>query len=658
MGLFDRFRTRTSVDVATWQAADAPDAWWVQNDEFIAILGMTEAEMWRTQPYLRMVVDFLARNGAQLGLQTFQRVSENDRQRVRTGGIADALARPNGSSTAYELIYSLFADLGLYDRAHWLIAGDPNRPIVRLPVPWVQERGGDMFGPEEYWVRKDAHGRVAVIPAEQVITFHGWHPRSLSAGSSPVHALKEILAEQVMAAKYRRKVWERGGKVGSVLSRPAGAPQWSDDARRQFKADWDASFTGDGDRVGGTPLLEDGMALNRVDFSAHEMEFIEGARLALNTVASVFHIPPPMVGLLDNANYSNVREFRKMLYGDTLGPVLAQIEDRINTFVVPMLDDRDGIYVEFNIDEKLQGNFEEQAAALQTAVGAPWMSRDEARALRNMPAIPGGDQLVTPLNVLIGGQASPTDSGTQNQGPKDGEAALLKWALAESRAREAAAFAATKAVTTEAQREQVTRVLKAFMERQGKSVLSAIGSGGEDWWDGERWDRELTDDLTRVSHTIASILGKAEAERLGYPDGYDPDRTVEFLQTVMGRKAANINETTRKHVEAQLAADGGDPATVYSGDNVATRAGVLAAGLGTFLGSFGTGEAARQIAYDHGGSPTKTWITGSNPRPSHASVSGETVGIDEPFSNGCMWPGDGADVDEVAGCNCAVDISF
>ncbi|WP_241353697.1 hypothetical protein, partial [Escherichia coli] len=38
-----------------------------------------------------------------------------------------------------------------------------------------------------------------------------------------------------------------------------------------------------------------------------------------------------------------------------------------------------------------------------------------ARAMRNLPAVEGGDELVVPMNVLTGGQASTTDSGTQNQ---------------------------------------------------------------------------------------------------------------------------------------------------------------------------------------------------------------------------------------------------
>jgi len=53
---------------------------------------------------------------------------------------------------------------------------------------------------------------------------------------------------------------------------------------------------------------------------------------------------------------------------------------------------------------------------------------------------------------------------------------------------------------------------------------------------------------------------------------------------------------------------------------------------------------------------SKTWIVNSgNPRPEHAAMNGETVGIDEPFSNGMMWPGDPAGGgDNNADCQCSL----
>jgi len=143
---------------------------------------------------------------------------------------------------------------------------------------------------------------------------------------------------------HNQRWWARGGRVSSVLTRPQGAPRWSDAAREAFREDWYAQYTGDGVRAGGTPILEDGMDLKKIDFSASDQQYIQGAKLSFSTVAAAFHVNPTMVGVLDNANYSNVREFRKMLYGDTLGPLIAQIESALNAWLLPIMRVDEGIW--------------------------------------------------------------------------------------------------------------------------------------------------------------------------------------------------------------------------------------------------------------------------------------------------------------------------
>ena len=56
------------------------------------------------------------------------------------------------------------------------------------------------------------------------------------------------------------------------------------------------------------------------------------------------------------------------------------------------------------------------------------------------------------------------------------------------------------------------------------------------------------------------------------------------------------------------------------------------------------------------GSDTKTWLTTSgNPRSAHAALNGQTVPIDQRFSNGMRWPGDPAGGGENnANCRCVI----
>jgi hypothetical protein len=81
-----------------------------------------------------------------------------------------------------------------------------------------------------------------------------------------------------------------------------------------------------------------------------------------------------------------------------------------------------------------------------------------------------------------------------------------------------------------------------------------------------------------------------------------------------------------------------------------------AAAFATAIAGWAALEAVRQVAPRRGA--TKTWdVTSGNPRPSHAAMNGETVPINEPFSNGCEWPGDeGGDPDTTCGCNCSTEV--
>jgi HK97 family phage portal protein len=120
-------------------------------------------------------------------------------------------------------------------------------------------------------------------------------------------------------------------------------------------------------------------------------------------------MPPPMVGILDHATFSNITEQHKMLYQDTLGPWLSMIQDEIALQLIPDFEPvRPGrFYVEFNLREKLTGSFEERSGSIQKGVGAPWMTVNEARAMENRPPIEGGDELVRPLNVTQNGDQDP-----------------------------------------------------------------------------------------------------------------------------------------------------------------------------------------------------------------------------------------------------------
>ena len=633
------------------------------------LLQANPSQLFKTQPFLRSVISFLGRNIAQLGLSVFIRASDEERVRVDGSSVAAALLRsPNPAMTRYELLDALVCDMALNDQAFWYVSKDAKRDIgwriTHIPTAWVQAPGGgDAFEPD-YWSVTAPGSMTRNVPANEMIHFHGWNPTSQVYGTSPVVTLKNILMEQIASVIYRQQRWEKGARVGNVITRPMDAPKWSVEAEDRFRQEWRTGYTGRaGTDAGGTPILQDGMTLSKVGFSAVEDEFVEASKLALTTVAAVYHVNPTMVGLLDNANYSNVREFRRMLYGDTLGPWLAMIEGRINSFLLPMLGEPANEYVEFNINEKLQGSFEEQAQVASMAVGGPYMTRNEYRARQNLPPIDGGDELIVPMNVVTGGQPSPQ---TPLSAPLPMRLAAGGRGAERGPDRSLRASSGPLRLKYKASKQQIdgtTLVLRRFYRRQRDAVLSALGSkDAATWWNEDRWNEELTKDLTKVSRRISTDLGNKVLDSLGVDQPYDVDATDELLTKVMATRAESINATTKDQLDAALedeadAEDGEDftsPADVFEeAENV--RAPTGAVSLTTTIAGIAMNEAGKQAA--PGGGATKTWQVNSA-KSRHPEMDGETVPIEENFSNGAAWPGDAVlGPDETSGCMCELIIN-
>lgn len=600
------------------------------------------AAIWRTQPNVRTVVGFLARNIAQLGLHIYDQVSDAERLRITDGVAARWLRSPTGSRkvSLYDLIDWFVHDLCVFDDAYWLKVETEGR-VATLPLlpQLVEPIGGHWLEPEFYRVA-GARGDID-LPADSVVHIHGYNPTNRRAGVSPMETLRRILAEDESAGRYREQFWERGARFESVIERPREAPAWSETARGRFRTDWQALYSGQGPQAGSTPILEDGMALKEASHNAKDSEYIAARKLTRQEVASAFYVLPAMVGIMEHANFANIREQHRATYQDTLGPIMAQLSAAFDLQLAEELRLPESAFFEFNIRDKMRGNFEEEARSLQSATGAPHMTRNEARARQGLAPIEGGDELIVPLNVLSGGQASPTDAGLQNV-----------------RSRGAKALDPQVATETERLRQMLVR----YFGRQQAVVLTQVGALSdptlEQVLDRARWDDELTADLFASALTTARRSGRTAADVLDdelEQDIVDADGITEALEESSRGMAVEINDWTSAHLADALTAEDRIAATreVFGG-LLEERAGVYAQSRTTTVWNFAFGAAAGAV-----GAATKTWVVNSgNPRPEHAEMDGETVGISERFSNGARWPGDPAlPVSERANCNCSIDVA-
>ena len=218
---------------------------------------------------------------------------------------------------------------------------------------------------------------------------------------------------------------------------------------------------------------------------------------------------------------------------------------------------------------------------------------------------------------------------------------------------------------TDEEQEAVTEVLSKFFKRQAQSVLPKIGAKAATWWDTRRWDKELADDLEPIMREIAADHGKAMAEALG--TDFSVENIVNYIRKAAESRAKIINEETykklREALERQSDAEEEEPEEEPPAEHeFGQREGPEAVELGLLLTKWlswwGTKEAHEQGKRQGSKKQVlKRWHTGPKARETHAAMDGQTVPIDERFSNGADWPGDDSlSPDESCGCNCSTDV--
>lgn len=362
---------------------------------------------------VRTVVDYIARNIASLPAKVYVRDGDGGRSRVRGTGLSNLMERPSvlPGVTRYDFLYSVVCDMLLYDR--WLcILGVDARGEWRLrripPRKWSL-RGNTLDEIVAVRVSTDTETREYELPDDRVILSKGFSESGVNG--APMNAtLAPLLAEARAMEEYRRDIAANAAHIPAYITRPAGMP-WASQEQQDAFVQMLRAYRQGGGREGGWPLLSDGMEIKSIDgaYKPVDVDDLEARQQVACRVAEAFHVSPELVGFREGTA-SNLSELRARAWSVELMPYIVAIEQSLNLDLPRVVGEPDA-YVEFDVDSKMRGTLEEQYQALSTATGRSFLTTNEARERLNLPHVPGGDELVTPLNVLVGGEPSPQDGG-------------------------------------------------------------------------------------------------------------------------------------------------------------------------------------------------------------------------------------------------------
>ncbi|MFA5703773.1 MAG: phage portal protein [Advenella sp.] len=165
------------------------------------------------------------------------------------------------------------------------------------------------------------------IPAEDVLHLKYVHPDDLYYGLAPLEAAARAVDIDEEAEKWQKKTLENMGVPPGVFSFENISQQEYEQAKQ-----WVAEQSG-AENARKPWVLGNGK-YSQMSQNAVDMDFINGRKMSREEICAVYSVPPPLVGIYENATLANIETARQILWREGLIPALDEIEGQLNIQLV------------------------------------------------------------------------------------------------------------------------------------------------------------------------------------------------------------------------------------------------------------------------------------------------------------------------------------
>lgn len=667
------------------------------------------------QAWVYACVGTISSKGAGVPIGIYRRKG-SELEEVKNHPLEQLLKSVNNFISGYDLMECTLGYLGLTGNAYWLldavVDGKPTE-IYPLNPARVKVRPSKTKYIAGYTYEPAPGVEPVNFAPEEILHFKTWNPLDDYYGMPPIAAARDAADSMLSADRYNKAFFENSAEPGGLLTSDTVLQEG---VRKRIEQVWKTLHQGSrkAHRIG---ILEGGMKWQSMTASHKDMQFPELKRMTREDIIAVYHLPPIMVGVFDEANYANAEVQRRIFWEDTMLPILSKILSVINERLVKPYDE--SVEAAFKLEgiKELQPDEKIMAEKDEVLVRSGIIVINEARAKRKLPPVPWGDTWNAPMGIApIDEPRAPAPApGTPAPEGEDGEdeedppkkpvppAAEGEDDEAEKSAKLQAALDAVKAqneVIKQAasllRRESLWLTFKGFTEdwekkwkvklaRLFREQKDAVLSNMQDAWEGPARQARL-DGLKTFNVALDAILfdgkearkifrlvgrslmesvlqasGKAEADKydLGRFTITEP-RIQKWLDEKAFKFAEEVNKTTEDALREALKLGLQEGDTI---DEISKRV----ADIFDMAEGYRSERIARTetvssanrgaiAAYEESGVVKGVeWITArdADVRDSH-KIDGEIADLGQTFSNGLLYPGDPSGAaEEVINCRCS-----
>jgi HK97 family phage portal protein len=241
----------------------------------------------------------------------------------------------------------------------------------------------------------DDDGEVGHFNLDQddVLHFAGMGFNGISSMSVIQWAARQSIGVAMKADEHAAQIFGSGAHIQYAIKSPKRmSPEQQDD----FRAAWVAKYSGQG--ISSMPLvLTEGLDVQELALNAVDSQLLESRRYQVVDIARAFGVPPHMIGETSQSTSwgSGIEQMGIGFVIYTLLPHLRRFAQELNRKLWPRSMQ---YFTEFNVAGLLAGDSKTQAEVFAKALGGPgtqgYMTVNEVRRLKNLPPVPGGDDLI------------------------------------------------------------------------------------------------------------------------------------------------------------------------------------------------------------------------------------------------------------------------
>ena len=547
--------------------------------------------------YPYSVISAIAEDVATIEFSLKQKTSNGEKVDVDEHDFLNLLSEPNQEMTQYDFIEAIQSYLEMIGESFAFGFRDKNGKgkIVELYTTrpdWVtivfnkenteNENSGNTFPDKRNG--QLIKGFIISPPGEKsyffdrrdVLYFRYFNPLKPLRGYGTMQAAALAIDNDNMAAQWQKSFFKNSANPGSVLEYASNLTQEEID---RIKKDWMVKYTG-ATKAGEPIVLHGGMKFTKIGLSQNEMQFIESRKADRDEILGIFRTPKTAIGVSDDVNRANAEATDYVFARRVVKPRMRRITETLNKFLQQEYPG-EGLVLSFK--DPVPVDKVAQSAYLRNAVGAPYMTPNEARSESGLDSAgDAGDKIYMPFasnpvdvekpskKSIEKPQRSKIQSKKINLNIKDNLKIDLKIDRSiqnhltkdDKNKREKLAKKFDNEFLAES--AKLKRGIRGLFEAQEKRIIKKLKNQksikgmktrdlATDIFDDTEEIRTFIDAFSPIMAELVDKYGQDALQMLGLDQKFETTEQVKkFIDTKVYKFASEVNDTTLNELKKQI----------------------------------------------------------------------------------------------------------